>query len=252
MSPRNHTENRFAFVIPVYNHEEMITKVVELASAQGFPAIVVNDGSTDLTPEKLKSLDNITILHHESNRGKGAALKTGFKEAAKIADWAITIDADGQHNPEEASNLISAASEEKRPIVIGVRANMDGKNVPWTSRFGRHFSNFWVFVSGGPLLKDTQSGFRIYPLPEAARLKTSGNRYQYEVEVLAKARWAGIPVVEVPISVSYTPGSKRISHFKPFIDFMRNTLVFTLLITQRILLPLQIRRKIIINSRTLP
>jgi glycosyltransferase involved in cell wall biosynthesis len=244
--------NRFAFVIPVYNHEEMVASVVEKACAFGFPVIVVNDGSTDHTLKILQSIQGITILNHETNLGKGAALKTGFREAEKRADWAITIDADGQHNPQETSLLLSSLEGKTRPIVIGMRNNMDGKDVPWTSRFGRMFSNFWVFASGGSFLKDTQSGFRIYPLPEVSRLKTGGDRYQYEVEILAKAGWAGIPVVEVPVSVSYCPGTKRVTHFKPFLDFMRNSKIFTILITQRILIPRPIRRRMITKSHSTP
>ncbi len=225
----------------------MVAKVVEQALEEGYPVIIVNDGSTDRSMEHLKNVEGLTILHHETNLGKGAALKTGFKEAVKIADWAITIDADGQHDPRETARLISATREQDRPIVVGLRSNMDGKDVPWTSRFGRMFSNFWVYASGGAWLRDTQSGFRTYPLPEINRIKTRGNRYQYEVEILAKAGWAGIPVVETPISVYYHPGDKRISHFKPFLDFMRNSIIFTILIAQRILIPSSVRRKIIQN-----
>ena len=248
MKTPDQTGDRFAFVIPVFNHEEMVTKVIEAALRHGFPIFVVNDGSTDTTPLKLADLNRITVLNHESNQGKGAALKTGFLEAAKVADWAITIDADGQHNPEDTVKLTSALNKGRKGIVIGIREGMEGENVPWTSRFGRHFSNFWVYISGGPLLKDTQSGFRIYPLPEILKLKTAGNRYQYEVEVLVKANWAGIDITEIPVSVSYSPGTKRISHFKPFLDFMRNTLMFSFLICQRILVPLPFRRRMIHNT----
>jgi hypothetical protein len=111
---------------------------------------------------------------------------------------------------------------------------MVGRDVPWTSRFGRKFSNFWVRCAGGPALSDTQSGMRIYPLPEAARLEVRARRFQFEVEILVKAGWAGIPVVEAPVGVSYRPGMERISHFRPFVDFCRNSAAFSRLICQRI------------------
>jgi hypothetical protein len=111
---------------------------------------------------------------------------------------------------------------------------MTGEDVPWTSRFGRGFSNFWVRMAGGPVLSDTQSGMRIYPLPEAANLGVRARRFQFEVEILVRARRAGIPVVETPVRVSYTPGMKRVSHFRPFVDFCRNSATFTRLIFQRI------------------
>ena len=85
-------------------------------------------------------------------------------------------------------------------------------------------------------MADSQSGFRIYPLPESLNLKVTSRRFQFEVEILVKAGWEKLPVIEVPVSVSYAPGKERISHFRPFIDFLRNTFTFTRLITQRILL----------------
>jgi hypothetical protein len=120
---------------------------------------------------------------------------------------------------------------------------MAGTHVPWTSRFGRKFSNFWVSLSGGPRITDSQSGFRIYPLPEAMALNVSAKRYQFEVEILVKARWKKIPVIEAPIQVIYAPGKERISHFRPFIDFLRNSNTFARLIFQRIVIPVNIRNR---------
>jgi hypothetical protein len=105
---------------------------------------------------------------------------------------------------------------------------------PWTSRFGREFSNFWVRVSGGPRVTDSQSGFRIYPLPETLQLPVKARRFQFEVEVLVQARWHGLPVIERPVGVDYRPGGQRISHFHPFFDFLRNFGLFARLITTRL------------------
>jgi glycosyltransferase involved in cell wall biosynthesis len=201
----------------------------------GIPVIVVDDGSTDATHDRIKHIEGIRILRHRSNRGKGAALLTGFAVAAKLCDWAITLDADGQHHPEDAQRLIDAIPEAERPIIIGKRDGMLGADVPWTSRFGREFSNFWVRMSGGPAVADSQSGFRAYPLPECLHLGVSARRFQFEVEVLVKAAWSQMPVTEVPVRVSYRPGARRISHFHPFFDFLRNTGLFSRLITYRIL-----------------
>lgn len=234
---------RFAVVIPMYNHEGMVLEVVEKALALSLPVIVVDDGATDGGYEKIKDVKGIQILHHPTNQGKGAALLTGFKEAASVADWAISIDADGQHDPAEAAGMIQAIPPGTRPIVIGRRRGMDGSDVPWTSRFGRGFSNFWVWMSGGPRVSDTQSGFRIYPLPETLALNVRARRYQFEVEVLARANWVDLPVVEVDIGVNYRPGERRVSHFRPFVDFIRNTLVFGRLIVQRLFVPASVRAK---------
>jgi len=226
---------RFAVLIPVYNHAGGVVSVIERALALDLPVWVVDDGSTDGTAAGLARVGGITVLRHEKNRGKGAAILTGFEAMAEKADWAVTLDADGQHDPADVPVLIRAIPAGGRPIVIGRREGMIGDDVPWTSRFGRKFSNFWVRTAGGPVLSDTQSGLRIYPLPEAMRLGVRARRFQFEVEILVRARWQGIPVVEAPVQVSYTPGMKRISHFRPFIDFCRNSGTFSRLIFLRIL-----------------
>jgi hypothetical protein len=92
-------------------------------------------------------------------------------------------------------------------------------------------------------MADSQSGFRVYPIPEVLNLNVKARRFQFEVEVLAKAGWRGIPVVETPISVNYHGGVDRISHFRPFVDFVRNSRVFSRLIVQRIFIPAGIRRR---------
>lgn len=231
-SSKNKT--RFAFVIPVYNHAGKVAQVIKDAQALGYPVFVVDDGSTDDTYARIKDMQGIQFLRHEQNQGKGAAILTGFAAAKAVADWAITIDADGQHYPEDAQHLINAIPAKSRPIVVGARSGMTGEHVPWTSSFGRKFSNFWVRISGGPKISDSQSGFRLYPLPEALNLKTKARRFQFEVEILVLARRKGMPVIEAPVRVHYNPAGGRISHFRPFVDFTRNASIFTRLIFTRI------------------
>jgi glycosyltransferase involved in cell wall biosynthesis len=169
--------------------------------------------------------------------GKGAAIMAGFSAAAVVADWAITVDADGQHYPQDALKLIAAIPKGTRAIVVGAREGMAGRqgaHIPWTSRFGRKFSNFWVWASGGEILSDSQSGMRLYPLPEAMLLATKARRFQFEVEILVMARRKCLPVVETPVRVVYNPDGKRISHFRPFVDFLRNAKTFSRLIFTRI------------------
>ncbi|MBT8350319.1 MAG: glycosyltransferase family 2 protein [Deltaproteobacteria bacterium] len=239
-----HKKEKFSFVIPVYNHQQEIFQVIQKALKFKFPVFVVDDGSTDSTFEKIKNIKKIRLLRHQINTGKGSALMTGWAEASKISDWAITIDADGQHNPEDAKNLIQAIPDGLRPIMVGIRKGMSGKNVRWASRFGRKFSNFWVLLSGGPKMTDSQSGFRIYPLPESMNLNIRSKRFQFEVEILAKAGWKKIPIIETPVSVTYQPGKKRVSHYRPFVDFLRNSLTFSRLIIQRIFIPWFIRKRL--------
>jgi len=256
--------NLLAVVIPVYNHESRVAEVVAMAQELNVPVFVVDDGSTDKTCERIKAISGITILSHPENQGKGAALLTGFAAAATVADWVATVDADGQHDPRDVLKLWSVVAKpsEKpvhgelpvgkaggtgqerfrlRPLVVGLREEMAGPEVPWTSRFGRSFSNFWVRLAGGPGVMDTQSGMRLYPLPESLHLGVRSRRFQFEVEVLVRARWHGHPVLEIPIGVTYQPGAERISHFRPFVDFLRNSCTFSRLIAMRILLPRKFR-----------
>ncbi len=243
MPSKEKNTNRFAFVIPVYNHERDVVQVIQKSLVYHIPVIVVNDGSSDGTSRALEELSGFTLINHPVNRGKGAALISGFQEAQKVADWAITIDADGQHDPDDARNLMESAAEGGRSIVVGRRKGMSGQNVPWTSRFGRGFSNFWVFVSGGQRIADSQSGFRLYPLPECLNLSVKSRRFQFEVEILVKAGWKHIPVKEVAVNSVYRPGKERISHFRPFVDFVRNSTTFTRLIFQRFTIPPSIRHR---------
>jgi len=226
--------SRVAIVIPVYNHEGKVAQVVGEALKLQWPLYVVDDGSTDGTYERIKDIPSAVIIRHDRNRGKGAAVLTGCAAAATIADWAVTIDADGQHHPEDAWNLIGAVPPGERPIVVGRREGMGERHVPWKSRFGRTFSNFWVRASGGPRIQDTQSGFRLYPLPEILCLKARARRFQFEVEILARAKWYGMPVLEVPVRVTYQPEGERVSHYRGFVDFIRNTMTFSRLIFTRL------------------
>jgi len=230
----SNNKNRFAFVIPVYNHAGTVAQVARDALAPGYPVFVVDDGSTDNTYDQTKDIQGIHVLRHEQNHGKGAAILTGFTAASAVADWAITIDADAQHDPQDAQNLIQSIPRGTRPIVVGARQGMTGANVPWTSSFGRKFSNFWVWISGGPKISDSQSGFRLYPLPETLNLRTKARRFQFEVEILVTANRNGIPIIEAPVRVHYNPEGGRISHFRPFVDFCRNFSTFSRLIFRRI------------------
>jgi glycosyltransferase involved in cell wall biosynthesis len=225
---------RFAVVIPVYNHSRTLTAVVTKALSLKCPVFVVDDGSSQDIILKDKDFPGVTLLRHQVNQGKGAALMTGFRAALDVADFAVTIDADGQHHPEDALGLIAAIAPGQRPIVVGHRTLMDPSNTPWTSRFGRKFSNFWVRMAGGPKVSDTQSGFRIYPLPEVLNLDLAAGGYQFELEVLVKAARRKVPVIEENVRVTYPPEGRRISHFDPLGDFWRNSKMFARLITRRV------------------
>ncbi len=230
-----------ALVIPAYNHAIRLQAVLDDALQLGLPIFIVDDGSTDDTLTLLNHLATqpeyaqMTILRHRGNLGKGAALGTAFAAAAEQGfTWALTMDADGQHLAQDGTQLLAKArASGGRPLVVGVRSGMEAIHVPWSSRAGRGFSNFWVWACGGPKLADSQSGFRLYPLPETLQLGVKATRYQYEVEVLVLARQQGMTVLEAPVQVVYQPKGERISHFMPARDFLRNSATFSRLFFRR-------------------
>jgi glycosyltransferase involved in cell wall biosynthesis len=229
----------FAFVIPVYNHARNVGQVVAAVVASGAPVFVVDDGSTDGSGEAAAAVAGARLLRHEVNRGKGAAILTGLAAAqASGARFAITVDADGQHRPDEARRLLAGlwpadGDRPERALVLGVRTGMDQATVPWTSRMGRGFSGFWVWTAGGPRVADSQSGFRVYPVAETLALPTRARRFEFEVEVLVQAHRAGLPIREVAVSVAYDPPGGRVSHFRPWRDFGRNSATFARLLVGR-------------------
>lgn len=227
--------DKILVVIPLYNHAATVREVVQRAMAVHDKVLVVDDGSTDGGCDALHGLD-VKVLCHEANRGKGAAIMTAAREAARMGMSHIaTIDADGQHDPADLPALIETLRADPLSIVVGKR-DFETANVPGSSRFGRKFSNFWLRLQTGRSLEDTQSGFRIYPLAVLEGLKLGESRYSFEIEVLVKAAWAGVALRDVNISVYYPPADQRISHFDVLKDNVRLTVLNTHL-TMRSVLP---------------
>jgi len=222
-------------VIPLYNHAVTVREVVKQALVVHDRVLVVDDGSTDGGGDTLGGLD-VKVLRHEVNRGKGVAIMTAAREAARMGMTHIaTIDADGQHDPADLPALIEVLRNDPLSIVVGKR-DFNAAHVPGSSRFGRKFSNFWLRLQTGRSLEDTQSGFRIYPLAVLEGLKLGESRYSFEIEVLVKAAWAGVALRDADISVYYPPADKRVSHFDKVRDNFRLTLLNTQL-TMRSVLP---------------
>jgi len=235
---------RVAAVIPVFDHGATLRRVVE--GVLGFvPAglsevVVVDDGSTDGGPAGLAGLP-VTVLRHGRNRGKGSAILTGARHAlAGGATHVLTLDADGQHDPADIPRFLDALREEPAALVIG-RRDLSGPDVPGSSRFGRRFSNFWMRVQTGVAVGDMQSGFRAYPAAVFSSLSLREAGFPFEVEVVVKAAWAGIPIREVPVSADYSPPGGRVSHFRLGRDNLRLALLNTRL-TLRSALPVPHRR----------
>ncbi len=248
----NHTNGRALktlVLIPLYNHADTVAEVVKKAISTGYPVLVVDDGSTDNGLISLKNLDCQTIILPE-NRGKGAAILAGARYAAENGFEAlVTLDADGQHNPLEAEALIAEAEQGTWPAVIIGAREMTQETVPGSSHFGKNFSNFWVRLECGRSLPDTQSGMRLYPVKELLLLDLKRTRYDFEIELLVKAVWAGVDARSVSVSVHYPPADERISHFNKLIDNWRLTLLHTSLICRR-LMPLPYKQVIAKEKHT--
>ena len=232
-------------VIPVYNHPGTLRDVVSRALKIHDMVMVVDDGSRDIAADFLTGLD-VHVIRHRKNMGKGAAILTGAKEAGRLGMTHIaTIDADGQHDPADFRRFIPVIQENPHAIIIGRRC-FQGTEVPRLSAFGRSFSNFWMRLQTGISIGDTQSGFRAYPLVVLDNLNLRERHYSFEVEVLVKAAWAGVTIMETDISVYYPPPEKRISHFRGFLDNLRISILNTKL-TMRSILPMP-HRKIHFND----
>ncbi len=215
-------------IIPTYNNYKTLQKVIEEVLVYTEDIIIVNDGSTDSTSEVLVQFPQIQQIHISKNKGKGNALRKGFKHADSLGyNYTITIDSDGQHFPEDIPAFIEALENEtnKEVLLIGSR-NMTQLGVPKKSSFGNKFSNFWFWVETGKRLQDTQSGFRLYPLFAMKKLKFYTKKFEFEIEAIVKAAWNDIEVKNIPIQVHYEL-EDRVSHFRPFKDFTRISILNT-------------------------
>jgi len=218
---------RVCVLIPTYNNEQTLSKVITDVLQYTENVIVVNDGSTDATTEILNNFSSIEKVSYRDNVGKGYALRTGFRHAlASGYDYAITIDSDGQHFASDLPAFLKKMETSPESIIIGAR-NMGQSTVPGKSTFGNKFSNFWFWVTTGLSMQDTQSGFRLYPIRRMQNIKFITRKFEFEIEVLVRSSWKGIPVEHVPVGVFYPEPGKRVSHFRPFKDVTRITILNT-------------------------
>ncbi len=218
-------------LIPTFNNEKTLKKIIDDVLKITPNLLVVNDGSTDSTAKILLDYSSINQLTISKNQGKGNALRLGFKKLESLGyHFAITVDSDGQHFPEDIIVFIEALEnlENRNVILIGAR-NMTTSNVPKKSSFGNKFSNFWFWVETGLKLSDTQSGFRLYPLKSLKKFRFFTKKFEFEIEVIVKAAWSGITVLNVPIGIHYDQ-EERVSHFRPFQDFTRISVLNTYLV----------------------
>ena len=221
---------KICIIIPTYNNAATLKKVIDDVSRYSGNIIVVNDGSTDETSRILSGTEGVDIISYKNNVGKGFALRKGFQYAIeKGYKYAITIDADGQHYADDIPLFVDKIEKEMDAVIIGAR-NMTGDGIPGKSSFGHRFSNFWFRVETGIKHPDTQSGFRLYPLDRIKEMKWFTKKYEFEIEVIVRLAWKGVKITHLPVKVYYAPAGERISHFRPFVDFSRISVLNTLFV----------------------
>lgn len=203
-------------VVPTYNNPQSIEKVAQDVLSHGYTLVIVDDGSSTPVSSLLHAQDNLSILRHEVNQGKGAAIMTGAREAQKRGcDYFISLDGDGQHLASQIEKICDACDGADQ-IIIGAR-NFEINHVPNGSKFGRWFSNFWACWDTEQSITDSLSGFRLYPT-SILDLIIQTKRFDWEMEVLVKHAWKGRLIKEVSIECYYPTPEERVSHFKKFWD----------------------------------
>jgi glycosyltransferase involved in cell wall biosynthesis len=217
-------------IIPTYNNAATLAALIKDVAGFIDDIIVVNDGSTDNTVDVVTNFPSVHFISYSKNVGKGWALQKAFAYAIeKGFTHAISIDSDGQHFAKDLPAFINKAKENPNAIIIGAR-NMEQASVPGGSSFGNKFSNFWFKVETGISCPDTQSGYRLYPLQALKDMRFITRKYEFEIEVLVRTAWKGVDVVSVPVTVYYAPKAERVSHFRPYKDFFRISILNTILV----------------------
>ena len=234
-------EIRPAILMPTYNNAGTLPNIVSRSIALGLPIIVVNDGSIDGTAEWLAKEvigadeGRLHVVTHSVNRGKAAALQSGFARALELGcTHAVTIDTDGQLDPEEIPLLLEAARTAPEALVLGFRDDRRD-DYPARSRIGRRLSNLAIRLECGARVFDSQCGLRAYPLTLHTRVPCRAGRFGYEAEIITRAVWAGYRIVNVPVRCRYLPGSQRVTHFRPWRDSLQGIQIHTRLLLTTLL-----------------
>lgn len=259
MTPTLHQKQRLrsrgiCVIIPTYNNAGTIADVTTRAMEQCDDVIVVCDGCTDDTVNILESLpQRPSIVSLPRNCGKGTALKKGFQYALEQGfAYAITLDGDGQHFPEDIPALLEANIKHPGALIVGERKNLSTMERSGGSKFANSFSNFWFAIQTGHYLRDTQTGYRLYPLKKLHGLSFLTSRYEAELELMVFASWAGVDIFSEPVNVFYPSKQERVSHFRPGPDFTRIFILNTILCMLAVVYgyPRKLLRALLVGIRT--
>jgi glycosyltransferase involved in cell wall biosynthesis len=205
-------------LIPAYNPDQKLLALLAELKERFKRIVIVNDGSVkgcDVLEAASAMVEK--VLAHAENRGKGAALKTGFDYIGERD--VVTADADGQHTVEDIVKVADALKDQRAGLVLGVRS-FSG-SVPFRSRFGNFWTRWFFFLMTGLNIRDTQTGLRGIPASMVGRVKAiAGERYEYEMAMLADAKHHELRPLQISISTVYIDSNSN-SHFQPLADTIR-------------------------------
>ena len=214
---------RYCFVIPVYNHPDYLTDLLQYLKQFELPIIVVNDGSHASCTAQLQQLDQqheqMILLEHADNMGKGQAVMTAIRHAHLLGfSHALQLDADGQHHWQDIARFIQTSQAHPEAMVIG-QAMFD-QSVPRKRLYGRYLTHIWVWINSLSFdIKDSMCGFRVYPVAACMQVLDQHRlhpRMGFDSEILVRLKWQGVDFVNLPTHVVYPEGG--ISHFNMLRD----------------------------------
>ena len=231
--------NRYIALIPAYEPDEKLKKLADELAERGFDIVVVDDGSGPDYAELFEELSQkATVLTHAVNRGKGAALKTGLSYINKYMAYTesvltpagaetvsgrdaviVTVDADGQHLPDDVLRVAEISAQRRDALVLGSRALSE--DIPVRSRFGNTITRHVYSAATGVHVHDTQTGLRAFHRSLIPRLlEIEGDRYEYEINMLMQLAAEGVPIIEERIETVYEDNNSG-SHFRTVRDSFR-------------------------------
>jgi len=196
-------------IVPIFNEEQVVRKIVQSLVADKFTAVIVDDGSSDNSLQSILDLP-VKILKHSTNFGQGAALQTGFEFAKKNPNLEIfvTFDADGQHQIKDIENIISPIKENKADIVFGTRFQDDKTKMPFLKRIILKMAIRYTNLSTGVPLTDAHNGFRAMNRTALNEMQLNLNGMSHASEIVAIAHKANLRIAETPVEILYTKYSK--------------------------------------------
>lgn len=210
--------NKYAFLIPFYNHPNKINELCEALKKYNLEILIVNDGSNEESSKIINAIDGVKILNLAQNMGKGAAIKAGVKFLLENDfTHALQLDADMQHNILDIPKFLKQSEDNENSLICGSPVYDD--SAPKSRMLGRKLTNFWIYINTfGGLKDDGMCGFRLYPIKLLKNIfaDTKGNKMDFDIEILVRAYWAKINFKWIKTKVKYEPSN--ISHFKSFED----------------------------------